>query len=91
MLVSHGNVGPMQWAILGTGSVSRKFCLGLRALREQASVGAVASRNPDNARAMTTSLGLGRAVESYEAAVMDPSTDAVTSPPHLSITKPMRG
>lgn len=48
-------------------------------------MGAVASRNPDNARALTASLGLGRAVESYEAAVNDPGTDAVyiaTPPDH---------
>ncbi len=82
---SQRNAGPMQWAILGTGSVSRKFCLGLQALGGQATVGAVASRNPDNARAMAASLGLGRAVESYEAAVADPGTQAVyiaTPPEH---------
>ena len=65
----------MKWAILGTGSVSRKFCLGLAALGDTASVGAVASRNPDNARAFTTTLGLGQAVETYEAAVQSPDTE----------------
>ena len=75
----------MKWAILGTGSVSRKFCLGLAALGDTASVGAVASRNPDNARAFTTTLGLGQAVETYEAAVQSPDTDAVyiATPPGL--------
>lgn len=67
----------MRWAILGTGSVSRKFCLGLAALGRRATVGPVASRNPENARAMTTSLELGDAVDSYEAAVSAPDVDAV--------------
>ena len=78
----------MQWAILGTGSVSRKFCLGLAALGGRTKVGAVASRNPDNARAFTTSLGLGQAVETYEAAATAHETQAVyiATPPDLHET-----
>lgn len=67
----------MRWAILGTGSVSRKFCLGLAALGHNVTVGPVASRNPNNARAMVASLGLGNAVDSYEAAVCASNVDAV--------------
>lgn len=76
---------PFRWAILGTGVVSRKFCLGLGALGGRAAVGPIASRDPANAAAMARSLGLGRAVESYEAAVRDTSVDAVyvATPPHL--------
>lgn len=86
---ASGNAGvmtaPVRWAILGTGSVSRKFCLGLGALGGRAEVGPIASRDPANAAAMARSLGLGRAVDSYEAAVADPAVDAVyiATPPTL--------
>lgn len=75
----------MRWAILGTGVVSRKFCLGLSALGGQAQVSAVASRNPNNAKAFTASLGLGYAVPDYEAAITAPDVDAVyiATPAHL--------
>jgi predicted dehydrogenase len=73
------------WAILGTGSVSRKFALGLAALGGRAEVGPVASRDRANADAMVRSLGLGRAVASYEAAIDDPAVGAVyiATPPAL--------
>lgn len=75
----------MTWAILGTGAVSRKFALGLGALDGLASVGPIASRTAANADAMARSLGLGKAVTTYEEAVADPSVDAVyiATPPAL--------
>jgi predicted dehydrogenase len=76
---------PTAWAILGTGVVSRKFALGLGALGGRTSVGAVASRDPANAEAFVRSLGMGRAVATYEEAIADPSIDAVyiATPPAM--------
>lgn len=67
----------MRWAILGTGSVSRKFCLGLQALGKRAEVGPVASRKPENARNFVSGLGLGEVAESYAEAVAARNVDAV--------------
>lgn len=61
--------GPFRWAVFGTGSVSRKFVLGLRALGGRAVVSSVASRNPENARRFAASLGVARAASSWEDAV----------------------
>lgn len=67
---------PVSWAILGTGSVARKFALGLSALGGAARVGTVASRDPANARVFVATLGLGRAAETYADAIAD-EIDAV--------------
>ncbi|MBU2994065.1 Gfo/Idh/MocA family oxidoreductase [Octadecabacter sp. 1_MG-2023] len=65
------------WAILGTGAVSRKFALGLSALKGKAVVGPVASRNSENATAFCRTLDLGAPMASYEDAVRAPGVDAV--------------
>ncbi|SEA64142.1 Gfo/Idh/MocA family protein [Rubrimonas cliftonensis] len=72
-----------RWAILGTGPVARKFALGLRAAQDAAAV-VVASRDPARARAFAASLGVARAVDSYEEAV-EAEVDAVyvATPVHL--------
>lgn len=65
-----------RWAILGTGSVSRKFVLGLNALGRQAIAASVASRDPENARRFAKSLGMPHAAENWDAAI-GPDIDGV--------------
>jgi predicted dehydrogenase len=60
---------PFRWAILGTGAVARKFVLDLRHLGGQAVAQVVASRNPDNARAFASTLGVADVAADYAAAV----------------------
>ena len=69
------------WAILGTGAVARRVALALR-LVPGAELAAVASRDPENARAFAAALG-GRAVQSYEAAVEGVDAVYVATPPAL--------
>ncbi|MEL6575340.1 MAG: Gfo/Idh/MocA family oxidoreductase [Pseudomonadota bacterium] len=65
----------MRWAILGTGGVSRRFVLGLRALPEHTAVVA-ASRKPENAQRFAQAFGCA-AAESFEAAIGRGDVDAV--------------
>lgn len=72
-----------RWGIFGTGSVARKFALGLRALGGTHGVGVVASRSAANARRFATQLGVPTAAESYEAAAGTAGIDAfyIATPP----------
>lgn len=65
---------PFRWAILGTGGVSRKFTLGLKAVPGQSAV-VCASRSPDNAARFARDFGLEAA--EYAAAAAHPKADAV--------------
>jgi predicted dehydrogenase len=78
------DVEPFRWAILGTGAVARKFVLDLRQLGGQAVAQVVASRNPDNARAFASTLGVAEVAADYAAAVQG-QVDAVyiATPPSL--------
>ncbi|MEL6196601.1 MAG: Gfo/Idh/MocA family oxidoreductase, partial [Pseudomonadota bacterium] len=74
-----------RWAVLGTGAVSRRFVLGLRACERPAEVAVVAGRDAEAARRFARSLGIARHAESYEAAAGDDGVDAVyvATPPSL--------
>ena len=75
--------GPFRWAILGTGSVSRKFALDLRQLGGAAEIACVASRDPENARRFADTFG-GVPVADYEAAaVADVDALYIATPPAL--------
>lgn len=65
---------PFRWAILGTGGVSRKFILGLRAVPGQSAV-VCASRNPENAARFAKDFGLE--VADYALAAAHSQADAV--------------
>ena len=71
------NEKTMNWAILGTGVVSRKFAYGLRHLGTAAQLVSVASRNPNNARAFAVDFGAAHTAATYEEAVTHPDIDAV--------------
>ena len=66
---------PFRWALLGTGSVSRKFARDLRAMGG-AELAVVASRQRDRADAFARDLGVMRVATDYAAAVAD-DVDAV--------------
>ena len=67
---------PLTWAVLGTANIGRgQF---LPALAEAGGVPAVvAGRSLERAQAWATEHGVERAVEGYEAALADPTVDAV--------------
>lgn len=71
-----GNDPPFRWAVLGTGVVSRKFALGLRALPGAGRVEIVASRDAGRAERLAASVGAPRTA-TYARAVADPGVDAV--------------
>lgn len=65
-----------RWAILGTGLVSRKFVLGLRALGPAARVSVVASRDPAKAQAFAARFGIAAHADDATAVARD-DVDAV--------------
>lgn len=67
----------MRWAILGTGYVSRKFVLGLRASSLAPRVTVVASRNAANAQRFAADFEIPDATADYAAAVASPDVDIV--------------
>lgn len=75
---------PFRWAILGTGSVARKFTLDLRCLGTAADVHVVASRSAENARRFAAELGVREAAPDYDAAARA-EVDAlyIATPPAL--------
>ncbi|NLI22185.1 MAG: Gfo/Idh/MocA family oxidoreductase [Clostridiales bacterium] len=64
------------WALVGTGSIARKFCVGLRAAEGVGPVCAV-SRTAGNAEAFAREYGLDRGYGSLAAALDDPAVDVV--------------
>lgn len=71
------------WAILGTGAVSARVAAGLAPLGDAARIVAVASRDPENARAFAAAHGGTPA--GYAEAVAMPGVEAVyvATPPSL--------
>lgn len=72
----------LRWAILGPGSIARRFAEGLKAVERPLTV--VASRSLDRAQAFAQEYG-GEALEGYDAALARPDVDAVyiALPHHL--------
>lgn len=66
----------INWGILGAGSISRKFCYGLKLLK-QARIHAVASRTLDRARDFAQEFGAAKSYASVEALAQDPQVDVV--------------
>jgi predicted dehydrogenase len=65
-----------RWGIFGTGTISVKFAVGLRAARD-ARVSFVASRSLAKAQAFAANLGIERAIEGYAQAVAAGGVDAI--------------
>ena len=73
----------LQWGILGTGVIARKFADQLRATDRGVLI-ATGSRSPDSARQFAAEFG-GTAHDSYDALIADPRVAAVyvSLPNHL--------
>lgn len=65
--------------VLGTARIARSFCAGV-AGSARVRVEAVASRDPDRARAFAADCGIARCLGSYDALLTDPLIDAVYVP-----------
>lgn len=67
---------PFRWGIFGTGAISAKFVAGLAT--SQGSVATfVASRSLEKAERFAAGMGIGRAIEGYEAAAAAGDVDAI--------------
>ncbi|MDR2102668.1 MAG: Gfo/Idh/MocA family oxidoreductase [Treponema sp.] len=66
----------VNWALVGTGSIVKKFLAGLRAA-EGAHAAAVVSRTKENADRFAAQYGIGKAYASYEDMLNDSAIDVV--------------
>ena len=72
--------GVVRWGILSTAGIATgKVIAGIQGA-ERCEVIAIASRDGDRARAASSTLGIPRAYEGYEALLADPDVDAVYIP-----------
>lgn len=67
---------PIRWGILGLGKIAQTFASDL-ALVPDARLAAVASRDPEKARAFAREFGAQRAYSSYSELLEDPGVDIV--------------
>ena len=72
--MTDAQVRPFRWALFGTGAVSRKFALDIKAA--DMDLACVASRNPDKAARFARDLGVTEAASDY-AAALKADVDAV--------------
>ncbi len=70
---------PLRVGILGAANIARSFVAGVRP-SERVTVSAVASRDPDKARAFAREFAIARHFGSYEALLADREIDAVYIP-----------
>ena len=73
---------PVNWGILGPGSIAHRFAAGLRDA-DGARLVAVGSRDADRAEAFAAEFGTAQAHGSYAALAADPAVDAIyVATPH---------
>ncbi len=77
----------VRWGILGTARIARRLVPAIRA-SHNGEVIAVASRNPDRARAFAREYAIPRAYGNYDALLADPDVDAVYIPLPNHLHKP---
>ncbi len=71
----------LRWGILGTGRILTKLMGGFR-LARNATVGAIASRDPDRAATRAGEFGIPKAHGGYQALLDDPDIDIVLNALH---------
>jgi predicted dehydrogenase len=69
----------VRWGIVSTANINRKVVPGIQK-SEHSEVVAIASRDPEKARAGAAEYGIPRAYGSYEELFADPNIDAVYNP-----------
>jgi len=73
-----------RWAIFGTSAVARKFAFGLHALKDQATIAVVASRNIENARRFAGDFSVPKATANYSEAISNDIDGVyIATPPSL--------
>jgi len=73
---------PLRWGFQGTGDIARRFAEGLRDV-DGATLTAVTSRNPDNARSFAESFQVGKVEETFEMMLENDDIDCVyVATPH---------
>lgn len=74
----------MNWAVVGTGNIVRKFITGL-GRADGAVLRAVVSRSEERAQSFASEYGFGYGTSSYDAVLSDPDVDIVyIGTPHTS-------
>lgn len=66
----------MNWALVGTGNIVRKFIIGLRHA-EGAVVSTVVSRTEEKAEAFAEEYGIGNFTSSFDSVINDPAIDII--------------
>ena len=67
----------LKWGVMGTANIARGVLIPAIQQSTFGTVEAIGSRDLERARSVAQSLGIGRAVGSYEALLNDPDIDAV--------------
>ncbi|MFP5227062.1 MAG: Gfo/Idh/MocA family protein [Acidobacteriota bacterium] len=70
----------VRWGVLSTANIGVKKVLPAMQRGQLSTVAAIASRDPDRARAVGQALGIPTAYGSYEELLADPNIDAVYNP-----------
>jgi predicted dehydrogenase len=74
----------INWGVVGTGGITRRFVLGLRAA-EGAGLYAAASRTAERADAFAAEFGFEKAYGDYRAMLEDPAVDVIyIGTPHVT-------
>ena len=70
----------VRWGVLGTAKIAVEKVIPAMQLSQHCLIYGIASRSPDNARAVAEKLGIAKAYGSYEELLADPEIDAVYNP-----------
>ena len=76
----EGEAAPVRWGVMGTAKIALEKVVPAMRSAALCEVVAIASRDPDRARAAAADLGLSAAHGSYEALLEDPAVEAVYIP-----------
>ena len=70
----------IRWGVLGCAGIAAKAVIPAIQSSRLGRVEAIASRDPDKARALAARFGIAKAYGSYEALLADPEIDAIYNP-----------
>src|SRR6202050_5589849 len=70
----------VRWGVLGVAKIATEKVIPAMRRGEVSSIRAIASRDPERARAAAAELGIPRAYGSYEELLADPEIDAIYNP-----------
>ena len=70
----------IRWGVLGVAGIAVKKVIPAMQQAQHAEVTAIASRDPDKARAAAKTLGIPKSYGSYEELLADPKIDAIYNP-----------